>query len=102
MDLNSYQDRAMSYRMESSDAWYALLNLSGEVGELHSLIAKGIRDRKEIDKELLKKEIGDILWCVAAVAKDSGFTLGDVAYTNIAKLTDRKARNVISGQGDCR
>ena len=69
---------------------------------VRSLVAKAIRDGKKVDYDLVKKELGDILWCVAAVSQDFEFTLGDVAHTNINKLSSRKERNVIQGSGDNR
>jgi NTP pyrophosphatase (non-canonical NTP hydrolase) len=103
MKLNEYQDKAMSFRLPSAGAQYALLNLAGEVGELHSLVAKSIRDgAKGGHAENVKKELGDILWCVSAVAQDAGFTLEEVAEGNIDKLTFRKAMGVIQGSGDNR
>jgi NTP pyrophosphatase (non-canonical NTP hydrolase) len=103
MNLNEYQKKAMSFRMDTATSLYAILNLGGEVGELYSLLAKATRDgAKEDFDEQLKKELGDILWHVAAVAIDYGFTLDDVAETNINKLSSRKARNVITGSGDNR
>jgi NTP pyrophosphatase (non-canonical NTP hydrolase) len=102
MDLNSYQDRAMSTRMASADERYALENLVGEVGELFSLLAKARRKEVKPDRDLVKKELGDILWQVAAVAKDFEFTLGDVGYTNIEKLRSRQERGMIDSNGDNR
>ena len=101
MDINQYQYDAMKTRLSSADENYALLNLSGEVGELHSLIAKSIRDGK-LDMDLVKKELGDILWCLAAVAADCGFTLEDVAQTNLTKLQKRKKDKTLQGSGDNR
>lgn len=103
MYMTEYETRAMSFRKPSADDIYALLNLSGEVGELHSLIAKGIRDgEKEDHKEQLLKECGDILWCLVAVLKDHGFTLEEAARKNIEKLSSRKERGVLDGSGDNR
>ena len=99
MELNVYQWDAMKTRLPTADENYALFNLSGEVGELHSLIAKSIRDNK-LDMELVKKELGDILWCLAAVVGDCGFTLEDVAETNLEKLQKRKKNNTLQGSGD--
>ena len=101
MELNQYQYEAMKTRLPTANANYALYNLSGEVGELHSLVAKFIRDGK-LDMELVKKELGDILWCLAAVVLDYGFTLDDVAEANLAKLQKRKKANTLSGTGDNR
>lgn len=101
MELNIYQWDAMKTRLKTADAQYALLNLSGEVGELHSLVAKKIRDGK-IDMDLVKKELGDILWQLAAVAADFGFTLEDVARANLMKLQKRQKNNTLTGSGDNR
>lgn len=101
MELNQYQYEAMKTRLPTANANYALYNLSGEVGELHSLVAKFIRDGK-LDMELVKKELGDILWCLAAVVLDYGFTLEDVANTNLQKLSKRASKGTLSGTGDNR
>jgi NTP pyrophosphatase (non-canonical NTP hydrolase) len=101
MELNIYQWDAMKTRLNTANAQYALLNLSGEVGELHSLVAKKIRDGK-IDMDLVKKELGDVLWCLAAVVEDFGFTLEDVAKANLTKLQKRQSRGTLTGSGDNR
>ena len=101
MELNQYQYEAMKTRLSTANANYALYNLSGEVGELHSLVAKFIRDGK-LDMDLVKKELGDILWCLAAVVLDYGFTLDDVAEANLAKLQKRKKAGTLTGNGDNR
>lgn len=101
MNLNDYQAEAMSFRLETATPLYALLNLAGEVGELNSLLAKSIRDGVKTDHQLnIRKELGDILWSVAAVAIDNGFTLEEVAMGNIAKLSQRKTNNTLQGSGD--
>ena len=101
--LNDYQAKALSFRMESANEQYAVENLAGEVGELFSLRAKAIRDGRKPDYERnVKKELGDILWSVAAVAADNGFTLADVANGNIFKLSKRKDDGTIQGSGDNR
>ena len=104
MDFTQYQTEAMSFRLKSADDIYAMMNLAGEVGELLSLEAKGRRDGYNLAdyKENLKKELGDILWCVAAVAADNCLDLEEIAIGNIVKLNSRKARNVIQGNGDNR
>lgn len=103
MDFNEYQVEAMSFRLPSADNTYALLNLSGEVGELHSLIAKAIRDGAKDDFfENVRKELGDILWCLAAVAHDQGHSLEEIAQANIDKLSSRSKRNQLQGSGDDR
>jgi len=101
--LQKYQEDALHFRLPTASPLYAVLNLAGETGELHSLIAKGIRDGQKEDFNLnVKKELGDILWSIAAVAADHGYTLEEVAMSNIMKLSIRKAQNTIQGSGDNR
>lgn len=103
MTLDDYQKEAMNFRLASADTMYALLNLSAEVGELHSLVAKAVRDGlKEKHQENVQKELGDILWMLAAVAKDYNMSLAEIATKNLEKLTSRQARNTIKGEGDDR
>lgn len=103
MELNEYQNAAMGFRLPSANAEYALFNLGAEAGEVLGVVAKGIRDTRSFDYEQkIKKELGDVLWHVAAVALDNGFTLEEVAMANIAKLSKRKEEGVIQGSGDDR
>lgn len=101
MTLDDYQQQAMGFRLATADTMYALLNLSAEVGELHSLIAKAVRDGlKDHHQENVQKELGDILWMLAAIAQDYQMSLADIAEKNLNKLTKRKATNTIQGAGD--
>lgn len=101
--LNEYQSEAQSVRLESAGPMYALFGLPGEVGEVCSLVAKSIRDGRKFTYDSdMRKELGDVLWFVASIAADHGLTLEEVAMSNIEKLKDRKARNVLQGSGDNR
>lgn len=85
---------------------YPALGLSGETGELLEKIKKLFRDRGgKIDKEfkkLVKLELGDILWYLTQIATDFNIRLSDVAFSNIKKLSSRKKRGKIRGDGDLR
>ena len=102
MNFIEYQKIVRDVRLPSANRDYALLGLSGEVGELHSLFAKNIRDNTALDLNMVTKELGDVLWFVAALADDCGVTLEEVALKNAEKLLSRKQRNVITGSGDNR
>jgi NTP pyrophosphatase (non-canonical NTP hydrolase) len=103
MTLNEYQERAMSFRLPTARTEYVVLNLASEVGELFGHFAKAIRDGTPANyDELLKKELGDILWSVAGIAEDMDWSLDDVAQANVGKLQSRKDRGVIQGSGDNR
>lgn len=101
-DLTAYQRDALSFRLPGACEAYAILGLPGEVGELLGYMAKCLRDGKREDYANIKKELGDILWFVAAIADDYGFTLADVAQGNIDKLSGRKDRGTLQGSGDDR
>ena len=79
---------------------YYFLGLVEESGEVAGLRKRFLRDEGNIDNEKLKKELGDVLWYVAMIGKRYNISMDDVAVTNIQKLTDRKARGVITGVGD--
>jgi NTP pyrophosphatase (non-canonical NTP hydrolase) len=100
MNINQYQYDGMKTRLPSANEDYSLLGFVGEVGELYSLLAKSIRDGKDLDTEMVKKELGDCLWFIAAIATDFGFTLEDVAEVNLTKLNKRKTKGTLTGSGD--
>lgn len=103
MTLNDYQSKAENFHAFKSPD-YPYYAMTEEVGEFMGKLAKAHRgDYQGTMEELdlaLKKELGDVLWNVAAIASVRGWTLESVAELNLDKLTDRKARNVIQGSGD--
>lgn len=103
MELNQYQYEAMKTRLKTANPLYSMYGLVGEVGEVFSILAKAIRDDDGItDLNSIKKELGDVLWFIAAIAADCGFTLDDVAETNLLKLQKRQKRGTLTGSGDSR
>lgn len=103
MTFDEYQKQAWSYALPTAKSnQYLLPGLAGEVGELHSLFAKCLRDRTFFDPMDLKKELGDILWFVSGIALYHGIPLSEIADKNIEKLESRKQRNKIEGSGDDR
>lgn len=104
MEFKEYQELAKTTAIYPDNAriFYPALGLAGEVGEVCEKVKKHIRDGRELDKEDLTKELGDVLWYLSALAGDLGINLDDVAVTNFNKLKSRMERNVISGSGDNR
>ena len=106
MDLNQYQALARKTAIYPPDQGlvYTALGLVGEAGEVAEKIKKLIRgDLFEMPGEFeedIRKELGDVLWYVANMAAELGFTLDEIALTNIQKLNDRKERQVLKGSGD--
>lgn len=108
MKLNEYQKKATETAIYGSGSKlvYPILGLVGEAGELANKYKKVLRDNGGIltpeVREAMKKELGDVLWYIAATANDLGTTLEEVAEENISKLKSRQTRGKIGGSGDNR
>ena len=108
MGMNEYQRLAevtVVYKPELK-VIYPTIGLCGETGEVAEKVKKWLRDdggqMTDERRELLKKELGDVMWYLAVLAKDLGLTLDEIARHNIEKLLDRKERGVVHGKGDIR
>lgn len=95
MQLNEYQGKAETFHTFKSPD-YPLYALAEEVGEFLGKVAKAHRGDYQgslLELDLaMKKELGDVLWNVAAIASVRGWTLESVAELNLDKLTDRKTK----------
>jgi len=67
----------------------AAAGLSEEAGEVLGHVRKHLFMGHPLVRERVTEELGDALWCLAAVASCIGVTLGDVAATNVEKLRRR-------------
>lgn len=91
--LNDYQN--LSKRTMNSDQTYKEelsnygLGLSGESGEVCDLLKKSLYHGHKLDIEHLKKELGDVLFYLTAIATKEGLTLEEIANVNIEKLLKR-------------
>ena len=114
MTLDEYQQAIIGFDTYTTrvydlrDGSYVekILGLVGEAGELADKYKKVIRDKGSqigpSDHDALVKELGDVLWYVATLARYLGVSLDDVASQNVEKLTDRQSRSLIHGEGDDR
>lgn len=109
MNFNEYQEKARQtaiYPNIGKNFIYPTLGLVGEAGEIANKIKKVIRDNNyELNDEIkydLRKEIGDVLWYIAALCSELGVEMDDVAEENISKLFSRRDRNQLKGSGDNR
>lgn len=108
MTFNEYQEKAQKTAIYPRDmaTVYPALGLAGETGEVADKIKKVIRDHggdfNEENRREIAKEMGDVLWYLAAMAGDLGYSLDDIAEMNLAKLASRQSRNQLHGNGDNR
>lgn len=110
MTLDEYQKKALSTNINQMDVLHVffdrMFGLVGEAGEMADKVKKWIRDDSadwdKLDKQMMKDELGDVLWYVATLADTLGFTFDEVAAHNVAKLASRQQRGKLSGAGDSR
>lgn len=100
MTFNEYQEQAVATAIYTHD-FYPFASLMIEASEFSDLVAKNMLrgDMKDIKREDLIAEAGDVLWCLAAALDDYDIPLAQVAEYNIEKLRDRAARGVLTGDG---
>lgn len=93
MELNEYQQLALRTAGDHGDAqhrlMYTALGLNGEAGEVAEIIKKALFHGHDLDKDMLLKELGDVMWYVAVLADTLGLSLDEVGKENIAKLRRR-------------
>lgn len=93
MTINEYQKLAMTTLNPELSQKDVLINgvmgLCGESGEAIDIVKKWLAQGHELDRDKLKKELGDICWYVAETATALGFELEDVMAANIEKLKKR-------------
>lgn len=110
MTFDDYQAQALTTAHRNSDPimdktiW--AMGVAGEAGEVIEKWKKIVAYRDGVvtqeDKNELAKELGDVIWYIAVLADSLGLSLDEIMQQNVAKLMDRKQRDVIKGAGDNR
>ena len=103
MDWETYRvwTRTTAVYPEDREEDYLMMGLANEVGELLGKHKKEIRgDYVNFTDKI--DELGDICWYLARLVDHYGLTHQEVLNRNFVKLTDRKKRGVIHGEGDKR
>jgi NTP pyrophosphatase (non-canonical NTP hydrolase) len=98
MKASDYQKKAARTLIDGPDfeipdneimlVWNAI-GLAGEAGEVAELVKKGVFHRHGIDREKMVKELGDVMWYVAALCTKLDMDLGVIMEVNIRKLEER-------------
>jgi len=93
MTVNEYQKNAMaSLNRELSQRDIlinAVMGLCGESGEAVDLVKKHLFQGHELNRDALKKELGDIAWYLAEAATALDTPLEEIFQGNIDKLKKR-------------
>ncbi len=94
MDFREYQRRAeetSQLRHGGPQAAVApMLGLAGETGSILNVYKKYLRDGVDLaaNREVLREELGDLLWYTAAVATACGLDLAEIAEGNLRRTRD--------------
>lgn len=67
----------------------AALGLGGEAGEVVDVYKKYLFHGRDLNRDDLRREIGDVLWYLALMMLVEGFTLDEVINCNVKRLTER-------------
>jgi NTP pyrophosphatase (non-canonical NTP hydrolase) len=91
--FDDYQQAALRTLNPSLDARDRLLDasagLSEEAGEVLGLVRKQVFQGRQVDRDRLIEELGDVLWCLSVTAHTLGISLSEVAQQNQEKLAKR-------------
>lgn len=108
--MNEYQTKAAQtavYPHAGTGDMTALAYIGlglGEAGEIQGKLKKVIRDDNGVLSDEarigLMKELGDLQWYIAMLAREISVPLDVIASHNLDKLADRLERGVIGGSGD--
>ena len=93
LTANDYQRQAMKTLNSKLSRQEILINgvmgLCGESGEAIDIVKKHLFHGHPLDREALKKELGDIAWYLAETAYALDISLEEILSANIAKLKQR-------------
>lgn len=114
MNLNEYQKEARLFAVNDDllHFTFGLLEEAGEAAGVLKRVYRGDEGYEDFDwsdyglseeaEKKLAAELGDILWHIALIADNLGYSLDHIAQYNLDKLQSRKARDMIKGSGDDR
>ena len=106
MNFKEYQDKTFEFAFYPNDKAieYLALGLVSEAGEVAGVVKKKLRDNTyslEFEQKMVK-ELGDVCWYLARLLDELDLSLEEVLEANINKLSSRKERNQLTGDGDDR
>ena len=103
MTINEYQELAMRTASKDVSKQDALLNsvmgLCGESGEAIEIVKKHLFHGRELDRDALIKELGDVAWYIARAADALDVPMEEIFQRNIEKLQKRYPDGFVKAGG---
>ena len=87
--LKTWRSHNLYVSTREANMLNAALGIAGEAGEFVELVKKRIFHRKDISRDDMIDELGDVLYYCAIMADQIGMDLDEVMERNIAKLRER-------------
>jgi len=101
MDLDAYliaARRTINPALDERDRTLdAAAGMAEEAAEVLGLVRKRAFQGKDVSRERLIEELGDVLWCLAITADSVGVSLNEVAKANVEKLQKRHPEGFTRG-----
>jgi NTP pyrophosphatase (non-canonical NTP hydrolase) len=89
-DFQTISQRTMSTDLTKKElVTLCAMGISGEAGEVTDYLKKVIFHNHEADKDIIKKELGDVLWYIANLATVYDLGLTEIMQANVDKLRNR-------------
>ena len=103
MDFETYKrwTRETAVYPKDKEEEYLMIGLANEVGEVIGKYKKQVSGDVDKYKEI-RSELGDVMLYIARLFDMYDMTMVEVLHENFIKLTDRKERGVLKGDGDNR
>ncbi|MEO1208938.1 MAG: nucleoside triphosphate pyrophosphohydrolase family protein [Cyanobacteria bacterium J06638_20] len=93
MLFDEYQEKAAEFASDDLPREVALtvwaLGLCGEAGEVADHIKKHVGHGHPLNRDYIKKELGDVLWYISALSDWLDMSIEGIAIQNIDKLKAR-------------
>lgn len=80
-----------------ADLWHMATGVAGEAGELLDAVKKHVIYQKDLDKENMIEELGDLEFYMERIRKILGVTRGEILSHNLNKLL--KGKNARYSEG---
>lgn len=75
---------------------HGMIGVANEAGELLGLYKKAAFNSKDVTRDQIADELGDVLWYMARVLRGIGMSFEELSARNTAKLTTRFATKFAS------
>lgn len=93
MTNNQFRDHVLRLFIKPEDIQgrmvHASMGIAGEAGEVVDAVKKTWIYGKQLDRENILEECGDLLFYIQALLTENGFTLDNAMAHNVAKLSIR-------------